>query len=213
MKIGSYLVWAPVAVGAGLVVLMGYFVPDSLNPLAAVRVLILRWVVWLAAAALLVGLVNLLAVHWSKISDLEPGWAYSAVVVLFFLATLTLGLVFGLDYPIVSLLLQYVQLPVEASLMALLAITLVLAGVRLAVRRRHATTVIFLAVALLVLVGTGPWPVASGSGLHEAAIVLRRWIMQVFASGGARGIVLGVALGAIATGLRVLLASDRPYAD
>ncbi|MGH2627620.1 MAG: hypothetical protein ACRDHY_13330, partial [Anaerolineales bacterium] len=115
MKIGSSLLWAPVAVAAGLVVLMGYFIPEALNPLAALRVLILRWAVWLAAAALMVGLVNLLAVHWSKISVLEPGWAYSGVVLLFFLTTLTLGLVFGLEYPIVSLLFQYVQLPVEAS--------------------------------------------------------------------------------------------------
>lgn len=213
MKIGSYLLWAPVAVVAGLIVLLGYFVPESANPLAAVRLLILRWAVWLAAAALLVGLVNLFAVHGSKISALEPGWGYSGIVLLFFLTTLTLGLVFGMDYPIVSLLFQYVQLPVEASLMALLAITLVLAGVRLAIRRRHPTSAIFLAVALLVLVGTGPWLVGSGSGLHEAAIVLRRWITQVFAAGGARGIVIGVALGAMATGLRVLLASDRPYAD
>ncbi len=32
-------------------------------------------------------------------------------------------------------------------------------------------------------------------------------------TGAARGIVLGVALGAITTGLRVLLGADRPYGD
>ena len=75
------------------------------------------------------------------------------------------------------------------------------------------TSVIFLGVALLVLVGTGPWPVGTGSPLQELLVVGRRWVTQVFAAGGARGIVLGVALGAVTTGLRVLLASDRPYAD
>jgi hypothetical protein len=40
---------------------------------------------------------------------------------------------------------------------------------------------------------------------------LRAWISQVWAAGGARGILLGVALGATATGLRVLLGTERPY--
>jgi len=42
---------------------------------------------------------------------------------------------------------------------------------------------------------------------------LRNWLVQVVASGGARGILLGVALGSIVTGLRVLLAVDRPYGE
>jgi hypothetical protein len=40
---------------------------------------------------------------------------------------------------------------------------------------------------------------------------LRTWIVQVPSVGGARGILLGVALGTIATGLRILMGSDRPY--
>jgi hypothetical protein len=31
------------------------------------------------------------------------------------------------------------------------------------------------------------------------------------ASGGGRGILLGMALGAAATGLRILMGADRPY--
>jgi uncharacterized membrane protein len=213
MKLGAYLLWTPVAVATGWIVLLGYLLNDAGNPLADVRLLLLRWAVWIAAAAVLMGLLNLLAVHWSKISLLEPGWPYSALVLLFFLTTLVLGIVFGTDYPIVSMLFQYVQLPVEASLMGLLAITLVLAGVRLMLRRKQLTSAIFLAVAVLVLLGTGPWPGGGGSALQEAIVVGRRWITQVFAAGGARGIVIGIALGAITTGLRVLLASDRPYAD
>jgi len=33
----------------------------------------------------------------------------------------------------------------------------------------------------------------------------------VFAAGGARGILLGVALGTLTTGLRILFGADRPY--
>jgi hypothetical protein len=178
-----------------------------------VRAALLRWAVWLAAAALLIGLANLLSVHWNKISLLEPGWAHSGVLVLTLLSTLALGLFLGPDDPLVLLLFQYVQLPVEASLMALLAVTLVLAGFRLLTRRRRAAAALFLAVALLVLLGTAPWAVGSGGALHETVVVGKRLLTQVFAGGGARGILLGVALGSMAAGVRVLLATDRPYGD
>jgi len=41
--------------------------------------------------------------------------------------------------------------------------------------------------------------------------IVRPFIAQVLAAGGARGILIGVALGTLTTGLRVLLGSDRPY--
>jgi hypothetical protein len=42
---------------------------------------------------------------------------------------------------------------------------------------------------------------------------IRPWIQQVLALGGARGILIGVALGTLTTGLRVLFGADRPYGD
>jgi hypothetical protein len=40
---------------------------------------------------------------------------------------------------------------------------------------------------------------------------VRNFLVHGLASGGARGILIGVALGTIATGLRVIIGSDRPY--
>jgi hypothetical protein len=42
---------------------------------------------------------------------------------------------------------------------------------------------------------------------------LRAEVVQVLSVGGARALLLGVALGAVATGLRVLLAAERPYGE
>lgn len=211
MKLGPYLIWAAVASAAGFLVLVGYFV--SVDTLIGLRLLLIQWAVLLAAAALLLGLFNLLAVHWNKVSLQEAGWPYSALLILFFLVTLVLGLLFGPDYEVVLMLFQYVQLPVEASLLALLAVSLTVAGFRLLARRRDVISIVFMATALLVLLGTAPWPIGGESVLYLAVSDLRAWVTQVWAAAGARGILLGVALGAITTGLRVLLASDRPYGD
>jgi hypothetical protein len=211
MKLGAYVIWAAVATATGLFVLLGYFF--QLDLLLGLRLLLIQWAVLLAAGALFLGLFNLLSVHWNKVSLQENGWPYSAVLILSFLVTLVLGLLFGPDYQAVMLLFRYVQLPVEASLLALLAVSLTLAGFRLVSRRRDMASLVFLAAAFLTLLGTAPWPVASDSSTALFVGDLRAWISQVVAAGGARGILLGVALGAITTGLRVLLASDRPYGD
>lgn len=211
MKLGPYVIWAAVATATGLFVLLGYFI--ELDELVFLRLLLVRWAVLLAAASLLLGLFNLLAVHWNKVSLQESGWPYSSLLILFFLVTLVLGLLFGADYPVVLLLFRHVQLPIEASLLGLLAVSLSLAGFRLISRQRDVFSLAFIVTALLVLLGTAPWPVANNSVASLAIGDLRAWVTQVWAAAGARGILLGVALGAITTGLRVLLASDRPYGD
>lgn len=201
--------WAAVAAAVGVFVLLGYFVDFEF--IHSIRLLFMRWAALLAAAALLVGLTNLVQVHWRKLSLTEEGWIYSALLILAFLVTLVLSLAFGPDDDVSLFIFKYFQFPIEAALMALLSVTLLVAGFRLVTRRRDAFSLLFLATALLVMIGTGPALVGTQGPITVNLINLRIWIAQVWSAGGARGIVLGVALGATTTGLRVLLGSDRPY--
>jgi len=194
----------------GGVVLAGYFV--EWQTLQELRLLFMRWAILLSATALLLGILNLLAAHMHKVTQQETGWPYSALLIIILLGTLVLGLLFGPDNRVVLSLFEYIQLPVEATLMALLAVSLAVAGVRMVARRRDVYSLIFILTALLVLLGTAPWPFGGG-GMTAYFGWLRNWLAQVWAAGAARGIVLGIALGAVATGLRVLLGADRPYGD
>jgi hypothetical protein len=214
VKIGSYLIWAAVAAVTGLFVLVGYFIPVDLVPTAfQLRLLIMQWAVLLAAVGLFIGLANLFSVHWTKVGEQSEGWQYSAVLLIFFLITLMVGLVFGPDSETVRLLFNYVQLPVEATLSGLVAISLALAGFRIVGYRRDFISIVFVGTAFLVLIGSGPGLIPLDGPGYEFFAGLRNWIAQVAAAGGARGILIGVALGSVVTGLRVLLAIDRPYGD
>jgi hypothetical protein len=124
-----------------------------------------------------------------------------------------LGLIFGPDFEVMFLLFNYIQLPVEAALMALLAISLVVAGFRMISRRRDAYSILFVLTAVIVLLGNSPWLIGSEAGIARLIGNVRAWVSQVWSTGGARGILLGVALGAVATGLRVLMGTERPYGD
>ena len=211
MKLGVYILWAVIASIVGLFVLLGYFVTSPL--ILEFRQLFMQWAVLLAAAAIFMGLINLFIVHWNKVNDQTAGWPYSAVLIFFLLVSLALGLIFGPDFEVMFLLFNYIQLPVEGALMALLAVSLVVAGFRIVSHRRDIFSVLFVVTAVLVLLGNSPWLMGSDSFVAHLIGNVRAWVSQVWSVGGARGILIGVALGAVATGLRVLMGTERPYGD
>ncbi len=201
-----------IAIASGLIVLVGMFLghnPDgSLNIAGELQLILLNWAVILAAVALFVGVANLLVVHTNKIRQKQKGGLYSVFLVFSLLLTLVIGMIPG-QQGNVTTIFNAVQLPVEASLMALLAVTLTYASIRLLRQRLNAVTVIFIVTALLILVGTAPLPLVGS--IPFVGDLIRPFIAQVFAAGGARGILLGVALGTLTTGLRILWGADRPY--
>ena len=195
---------AAVAIATGLIVLIGYFVPV----LAGVQGILLDWAIILAGVAALVGVFNLISVHGDKIRRREKGSVYSALLLITLVATFLFGIALGPDNPNMRSLVNAVIVPVEASLMALLAVTLLYASVRLLRRRTDLMSIIFLLTAVLMLIASATLPFGEIGPLND---VLRPWIQQVLALGGARGILIGVALGTLTTGLRVLFGADRPY--
>lgn len=197
-----------IAISFGLIVLAGYFIQFPL--LAILQVTLLRWSVILAALALLVGVANLLTVHWGKASSSQKGSFYSMLLVIALLVTLGVAGYLGPTADWSLWLYNYIQIPVETSLMAILSVALAYAAVRLLRRRMNVFSAIFIATGLLMLLGTAPLFGVLIPGLH-GAFGIKTLIAQIPAVAGARGILLGVALGTIATGLRVLMGVDRPY--
>ena len=193
-----------VAISAGLLTLVGYFVPG----LEFLSDTLLRWTVILAGFALILGVANLFSVHMSRLRLRKEGSFYSLIVILSFVATLILVATSTPTGDAAMWIFRNIQVPVEASLMAILVVTLAYSSMRLLRRRSGLLPILFVSTAFLVLLGMAPiyafgdLPVLSG---------IRTWIAEVPAMAGARGILLGVALGTVATGLRILIGADRPY--
>ena len=205
-----------IAISVGMLVLAGYLfgykADGSLSLLGEIQVSLLYLAIILAGSAVLVGIGNLLLVHVNKIRHKQKGAAYSFILIIALLTTLVLGLLAPFQSKAASAFsdaFNVVQLPVEASLMALLAVTLTYASIRLLRRQLNLFSVIFLITAVLVLLGTAPWPLIGEVPFLNN--ILRPFIAQIPAAAGARGILLGVALGTLTTGLRILFGADRPY--
>lgn len=205
MKNLSTLLLTLFAILSGLVVLIGYFFPIPI--LVTVRTLFTGWAMVLATVAILLGASSLLSVHIRKLRTKEA--FYSFLLIASLVTTFALVLLRGSTDPLSILVYNSIQVPVEASLMALLAVTLLYATIRLLRWRADFMGIVFILTALLIFLGTAPLPV-----LGSVPIVsdwIRPFVAQVPAAAGARGILLGVALGTLMTGLRILFGADRPY--
>jgi len=196
---------ATIAIAVGVLILLGYFLGSLFPVVSIIQTHLLNWAIILAGAATIVGIANLFTVHWDKIRRREKGGAYSAWLILgLLLAILVFGVVRQPD--VMNIMVNGIIIPAESMLMGLLTISLLYAAIRLLRRRSDIMGIAFLITAVILIIGAATLPFGNipGTGILN-------WITRLLALGGARGILIGIALGALTTGLRVLSGADRPY--
>jgi hypothetical protein len=196
---------AIIAIISGVLVLLGYFFHGVFG---GIQSILIGWAIILAAFALLLGILNLAIVHFKKIRLEGKNNIYSLVLLISLFLTMIIATISGPTGSWSLWIFNTFQVPIEISLLAVLAIVLLVAGARLLSRRPKWYTVLFLVTVLLVLLGSVPLFLL---GEITPLTAIRGWLSQVPAVAGARGLLLGVALGTVATGLRILMGVDRPY--
>jgi hypothetical protein len=208
-----YVIPAAVAIGVGLLTLVTYLLEAS--GLLSLRLILVDWAVLLAGWALLIGVLNLILVHIRRVQARERGWVYSLITAAAALLTLTVGSAEGLtgasplytSNTVTQVLFSGIIASSQAALAGLVMFFLVVAAVRLVRNRTSTWSFVFLGAVLLTLVG---WLPFQFMGLARG---FQNWFVRVPAAAGARGILLGVALGTLAVGIRVLTGVERPYKD
>lgn len=193
---------AAIAIGVGLLTLLGLLAGGIFG---AITDVFLRLAVVTAALAIVVGLLNLFLVHTRRIVRRENGFLYSVPLLVSAGLVLVLWLL-GADTAN-RLVLENVLIAAESALAGLLAVVLIYGAYRLLRQRVTWSGVLFIVTVLLMLAGALP--------LADAAVLeaVRAWVLAVPVSAGARGLLLGIALAIIVTGVRVLTGQDRPYRD
>lgn len=207
-----------ITLSTGLIVLLSFLVKS--DTLLLLRSVFVEWTIIVIAFALLLGILNVLRVHGQRIQR-GQGLAFSLILIVAFLAVFVPGILSPASVPsrfsalagptgsIVSFAYQYVQRPLQATFFSLMAFFVLTAAWR-AFRVRSVASFIMLVAAVIVLLGSIKLNIGIGWGPFTEA---RDWVMNVPAMAGARGILLGIVLGTIVAGLRLLLGIDRPYSD
>ncbi|TKJ30575.1 MAG: hypothetical protein CEE40_04400 [Chloroflexi bacterium B3_Chlor] len=192
-----------IAMAIGSLMLVDFFFDEPhINALGSFFV---ESAVIVVAFALLLGLLNVLIVHGRKIARREEGWLYSICLVIIALVVLVGGIP-GPETSTVKWIFDNVQFPLQAATFSLLAFYVATAAYR-GFRLRSLESLAFIAAVIVVLLGQVP----AGRYLSEFVPAAKEWILDVPSTAGVRGIIIGVTLGTIATGVRVLMGIDRPY--
>lgn len=101
---------------------------------------------------------------------------------------------------------DHVFAPCNATMFALLAFFIASAAFR-AFRARNTEAALLLGAAILIMLGRVPF----GRAISEVLPELADWIIDIPNNAGRRAIIMGAALGAIATGLRVIVGLERSH--
>jgi hypothetical protein len=199
------IVASAIAIGIGLLMVVGLLVGAANPTLNVVTNAILRLTVILAAFAVLLGVLNLFVIHLVRIVRRRRGFVYSMALIASLVVVIALWLIGGDDAN--RALLESAQLSVESALAALLVFALVYGAYRLMRRRVTWGAVLFTLALLIVLVGA--LPLAEVGGIAQ----IRAWLLAVPVSAGARGLLLGIALATVVAGVRVLTGQDLTYRE
>jgi hypothetical protein len=196
----------------GITAILLYFIPhqaaQDLNETLAI------WDRIIAAFAYFLGMYSLLYLHGQRMKRRQAGWGYSVFVYLGFLvmtgaAAYNQGhwfLVAQVPGGAYDWLFQYVFIPSESTMFAMLAFFIASAAYR-TFRARTTEAVILLVAAIIVMLGRVP----IGALIWGQIPALQEWVMSVPNMAAKRGILLGVYLGAVATALRIIFGIERAY--
>jgi hypothetical protein len=200
---------------AGLFYFLEFVLPESfltdwLQPVGNALMVI-------SAFALGLGMVNLILIHARNVSQRKPGWYNSLSLLVSMAAMIIFGFWnrYGHSHivgKIYDVLFNGMLVPLQNTMFSILAFYIVSAAYR-AFRIKSLEATLMMIAAVIVMLGQVPigtwlsqwgwWP--KGYKIPEVA----NWLLTVVNSAAVRGVGFGIAVGAIATSLRIWLSLER----
>ena len=203
----------------GITMFASYYVPHEASQKHYVETMN-EWQNIVAAFAFLLGLISLFLSHYGKIKKKVDGWGYSIFVFIGFLAMVVPAFVSGgaqvTETGITTLGWAYKSIfnTLQATMFSILAFYIVSTAFRSFRIKSTQAFMLFVVAALLILgkvpIGDLIWTKALGwTGVQLGSIV--EWIMHVPAVAARRGIMIGVAIGAIVISMKIIFGIERQY--
>jgi len=193
---------------SGIFCLIGFFVPHPWirNGYEDLQ----NWALILVGLTYVLGVANLLRVNLSGVSQRHTDWPYKLVLVTALVAMMGIGFSEGDQYLAAaskfSWMYRNFYSPMSATMFALLAFFIASAAFR-AFRIRSTEAMLLAIAAFILMIGRVPVGNMISHYIPDAA----DWLMEVPQNAAKRGILIGAALGVMATGIRLILGIEKTY--
>jgi len=208
----------------GAVMIAAFFVPHELVSVPAD--FLQQCAVIVVAFGYVLGGANVFRVNVDGIARRQRDWPYKVVLLVAMAVTLVFGLFvdrsrFQEPGTFSIWIYDHLYVPMNSTMFALLAFYVASAAFR-AFRIRSTEAALLAAAALIVMLGRVPAGDTMTRAIfdHEGFPTflrglrlsnLQQWIMDVPQNAAKRAVLIGAAMGVMATGLRVILGIERAY--
>ena len=191
---------------SGIFCLIGFFVPHPwIHDLYGD---VQNWGIVVVGCTYVLGVANLLRINLRQAQRREGDWIYKIVLILGLLTTMAIGFSEGNHYSDVHSRFQWIYLtfysPMTSTMFALLAFFIASAAFR---AFRSPEALLLAIAAFILMLGRVPLGNAISHYIPDAA----DWLMEIPQNAAKRGILIGAALGVMATGIRVILGLEKAY--
>lgn len=202
----------------GVFMIFQYFVPHESSEW--VYEFLLDWIYIIGIFALALGIWSLIRVSVTKIKARKADWGYPIITLsgLFLMILFgftgyrdgSLGFHFmtaeGLSNPMFRNFFDYIMIPIQSTMFALLAFFIASAAYR-AFRARNILASLLLVAALVVMLRFNPYLGPFGTIIADTA----SWLLNVPNLAAKRAIIIGIGLGMVGTALKIILGIERGY--
>jgi hypothetical protein len=190
---------------AGAFFIADYFIPHT--GFSNIAEQVNGWTIIVIAFSYILGVANVARVNLDQIQKGSRDKFYKIVllVCLFFMSIV--GIVWGIQGgSVFDWFFLNVYYPMQSTMFALLAFYIASAAFR-AFRIRSVQAALLAITAVFVMIGRVP----IGEAIWKDFSNFSEWIMNVPQLAGKRAILIGAALGAISTGLKVIAGLERTH--
>jgi hypothetical protein len=202
----------------GVFMIFQYFVPHESSEW--IYEFLLDWIYIIGIFALALGIWSLIRVSVAKIKARKTDWGYPIITLsgLFLMILFgftgyrdgSLGFYFmtteGLSNPMFRNFFDYIMIPIQSTMFALLAFFIASAAYR-AFRARNILASLLLVAALIVMLRFNPYLGPFGTIIADTA----SWLLNVPNLAAKRAIIIGIGLGMVGTALKIILGIERGY--
>ncbi len=191
---------------SGLFMIVQYLVPHyRVNDAAGV---IQQWAIIITAAATVLGVANLIRVSLDQALTKKQDWMYKWVILVALVVTAVSGIFWGVEPGTFCNDMIYFNFytPMASTMYASLAFFIASAAFR-AFRVRSWQAWLLALTAVIVMLGRVPF----GRLLWGDFPSLVDWIMNVPNTVAQRAILIGAAMGAVSTGLKMIFGIERSW--